>query len=490
MTRMKPALSSPSAARTSRRQPQAMASAAIAAFAGFALLAAAPALAAEAPPTLATSPSEAKPWSGGAILRDPEWQKAFLGSYGFLSGAEPEIGGTELEMMREVIDLMQVNPKAAAMRLEQSSNEGSSAAVDFILANLRFQNGDTAQAVEAYDRALAKFPDFRRAHKNLGLVHVQIGNFAGAIEHLTRAIELGDRDGRTYGLLGYSHLSQENAFAAEEAYRTAILQQPDSKDWKLGLARALLNQEKHADAVALFESVLQKHPGDAETWKLQANAYLGLDQPMAAAVNLEAVRSLGKADATLLNLLGDIYLNEGIYDLARDVYLEVIEKDSGGSRYRAAFRAADLLYRAQAIEESERLVGTIEKRYAKSLGNEEQLELLTLQAKLARARGRDAEAAKLLESIVSRDGTRGDALLELARHHRDQGNEEKALLMLERAQKLEAYEYQALVETAQLRVAGRDYEEGAKLLRQALRIKQEPRIEQFLARVEAASRRQ
>ena len=490
MTRMKPALSSQSAARTSRRQPHAMGSAAIAAFAGFALLAAAPALAAEAPPALATSPSEAKPWSGGAILRDPEWQKAFLGSYGFLSGAEPEIGGTELEMMREVIDLMQVNPKAAATRLEQSSNEGSSAAVDFILANLRFQNGDTAQAVEAYDRALAKFPDFRRAHKNLGLVHVQIGNFSGAIEHLTRAIELGDRDGRTYGLLGYSHLNQENAFAAEEAYRTAILQQPDSKDWKLGLARALLNQEKHADAVALFESVLQKHPGDAEPWKLQANAYLGLDQPMAAAVNLEAVRSLGKADATLLNLLGDIYLNEGIYDLARDVYLEVIEKDSGGSRYRAAFRAADLLYRAQAIEESERLVGTIEKRYAKSLGNEEQLELLTLQAKLARARGRDAEAAKLLESIVSRDGTRGDALLELARHHRDQGNEEKALLMLERAQKLEAYEYQALVETAQLRVAGRDYEEGAKLLRQALRIKQEPRIEQFLARVEAASRRQ
>lgn len=467
-----------------------------AAIAGIALFGSLAAVAADRAPAggpeapASSSAAAAQPWQGGSILRDPEWQKAFLGSYGFLSGAEPEIGGSELEMMREVIDLMQVNPKAAAMRLEQQSNESSSAAVDFILANLRFQNGDTAKAVEAYDRALSKFPDFRRAHKNLGLVHVQIGNFDGAIKHLTRAIELGDRDGRTYGLLGYSHLNQENAFAAEAAYRTAILQQPDVKDWKLGLARALLNQEKHADAVALFASVLQKHPGDAETWKLQANAYLGLDQPMAAAVNLEAVRSLGKADATLLNLLGDIYLNEGIYDLARDVYLEVIENDGGGSRYRAAFRAAELLYRAQAIEESERLVATIQKRYAKSIGDAEQLELMTLQAKLARARGRDAEAAKLLETIVSRDGTRGDALLELARHHRDQGNEEKALLMLERAQRLEAYEYQALVETAQMRVAGRNYEEGAKLLRQALRIKQEPRIEQFLARVEAASRRQ
>src|SRR5690606_23594543 len=136
-----------------------------------------------------------------------------------------------------------------------------------------------------------------------------------------------------------------------------------------------------------------------------------------------------------------------------------------------------------------KLLQTIRTRYAKEIGGEQQLELMTLQAKIARAQGRAGEAAKLLEDIVARDGTRGDALLELARYYRDQKNDEKAWLLLERAQRLEAYEYQALVEQAQLRVAQRQYEEGAKLLRQALRIKSEPRIEQFLARVEAASRR-
>ncbi|MEZ4331625.1 MAG: tetratricopeptide repeat protein [Myxococcota bacterium] len=454
-------------------------------FVGVVVSATLSALPAEAAPAV-----EGQPWNGSSILRDPEWQKSFLGSYGFLSGAEPEISASELEFMREVIDLMQANPKAAAAMLEQRSGPESSAAVDFILGNLSFQNGDTVKAIEAYDRALGKFPDFRRAHKNMGLLKVQLGDWDGGIRHLTRAIELGDRDGRSYGLLGYCHVNKENFFAAEEAYRTAILQQPETKDWQLGLARSLLGQEKYADVAALFSGYLQKHPGDAEAWKLQANAYLGLEQPMAAAVNLEAVRMLGKADATLLNLLGDIYLNEGISDLASEAYLQVIETDRSGDQYKAAYRAADLLYRAQAIDESARLVETIRKRYAKGLTTDRELELLTLQAKLARARGRTGEAAKLLEDIVARDGTRGDALLELARYQRDQGNDQRALLLLERAQKLEAFEYQALVETAQFRVSKREYAEGVKLLKQALRIKSEPRIEQYLAKVEAAASRQ
>ena len=43
-----------------------------------------------------------QPWSGSSIVRDPEWQKSFLGSYGFLSGAEPEIKSQEIEILREV----------------------------------------------------------------------------------------------------------------------------------------------------------------------------------------------------------------------------------------------------------------------------------------------------------------------------------------------------------------------------------------------------
>jgi len=198
---------------------------------------------------------------------------------------------------------------------------------------------------------------------------------------------------------------------------------------------------------------------------------------------------LGQADASTLKLLGDIYMNEGVADLAKEAYLEVVSTDKSGNRFEAALRAAELLHRGQANSEAADMLAAIDRRYAKGISNDEKLELMTLKAKVARARGDEKSAAKLLESIVEQDGTRGDALLELAKYHRGQGNDQRALLLLERAGKLEKYEYRALVERAQFEVAERKYDVAANTLRQALRIKREPRIERFLARIEDASRR-
>jgi tetratricopeptide (TPR) repeat protein len=114
--------------------------------------------------------------------------------------------------------------------------------------------------------------------------------------------------------------------------------------------------------------------------------------------------------------------------------------------------------------------------------------VLTQKAKVARGRGREKEASQLLESIVERDGTRGDALLELADYYKNQGNSERALLLIERAEKVEEFEHPALLAHAQLLVAERDYAEAANLLRRALRIKHEVRVQQFLTRVEEAAR--
>jgi cytochrome c-type biogenesis protein CcmH/NrfG len=89
---------------------------------------------------------------------------------------------------------------------------------------------------------------------------------------------------------------------------------------------------------------------------------------------------------------------------------------------------------------------------------------------------------------VERDGTRGDALIELAAYYHGQGLTERAFLVIERAQNLEGSKYDALLKHAQFRVQQRDYTEAAQLLRQALQIKREPRVERFLARVEESVR--
>ena len=79
---------------------------------------------------------------------DPVFVQEFLGSYGFLAGYEPPITEEEKQALRGLIDLIKASPKAAIQQLEPQIKSSTSAAFDFILANLYFQ--ENPQEVIAY----------------------------------------------------------------------------------------------------------------------------------------------------------------------------------------------------------------------------------------------------------------------------------------------------------------------------------------------------
>ncbi|HBR95353.1 MAG TPA: hypothetical protein DEA90_14425, partial [Opitutae bacterium] len=327
------------------------------------------------------------------LWSDPSFQKEFLGSYGFLAGAEPQISDEEKEALRNLIDLIKASPKAAIQALEPQITQSSSAAFDFILGNLYFQDGNLSKAEQYYGNAVVKHPDFRRAYKNLGLVQVQQGNFDKAIKTISKALELGEVDGRSYGLLGYGYLTQEKYYPAEAAYRQAILMQPEVTDWKVGLARCLLETERYADAIALFDTLLLDDPNNADYWMLQGNAYLGKGESLTAAKNLEMVRRMGAAELSTLTLLGDIYMNNASPDLALEPYLAAPEQATANDS-QALLRAADLLTRSGNYEQSQKIIAQIRAKLA--LAEDDELTLLTLEAKIARAQGDDQAAVELL----------------------------------------------------------------------------------------------
>jgi tetratricopeptide (TPR) repeat protein len=129
------------------------------------------------------------------LWNDESFVKSFLGSYGVLAVYEPKISDAEKDVLRKLIDLIKANPKAAIEQLEPQIKAGSSAAFDFILANLYFQDGNLAKAEQYYTSATKKHPSFRRAYKNLGLVYIQDGNFEKAVPTISKALELGEVDG-------------------------------------------------------------------------------------------------------------------------------------------------------------------------------------------------------------------------------------------------------------------------------------------------------
>ncbi len=438
---------------------------------------------------LAASSLTAQSNINNQLWSDPTFVNEFLGSYGFLAGAEPQISDEEKESLRNLIDLIKASPKAAIQALEPQITSSSSAAFDFILANLYFQDGNLAKAEQYYGNAVVKHPDFRRAYKNLGLVQVQKGDFDKAIKTISKAMELGEVDGRSYGLLGYGYLTQERYYPAETAYRQAILMQPDVTDWKVGLARCLLETERYADAIALFETLLLDEPNNADYWLLQGNAYLGKGEPLAAAKNLEVVRRMGAADLSTLTLLGDIYMNSSAPDLALEAYLDA-NKVATAADSKSLLRAAELLTRSGSYTQSKTMIAEIRAKMGTNLPESADLKLLTIEAKIARAEGNDEAAVELLSKIVERDALNGEAIIELANFYADQDDMAKAINRFEQAEKIEAFEREALVAHAQARVRKGEYKEALPLLRRALQLKSDNNLEDYAQRVERAAKSQ
>lgn len=424
---------------------------------------------------------------GQPFWNDPDFRAKFMGTYGTLPDVEPTVSREESAFLQGVMPLIRENPRQAVMELNNANSPKTTAVYDFVLGNIFFQDGDLANARQAYLSAIKKYPDFRRVYKNLGLVEVRDGNYKEAVKYLSKSAELGDKDSRTYGLLGYCYLQEEAYVPAESAYRQAVLFDPESLDWKLGIAQCLFAQEKYEEGIALFTQLIEDNPDRSDFWLLQTNGYLGSNQPLKAAGNLEMVSRMGKLDTGSYVLLGDIYLNSRMPTLALAAYQTAAQMDNKPN-VKALARSAQIMAQIGSVEEASALIDTIQEQYADSLSKAEKVSLLNQEAKIARQKGDTKTAGEILAELVEIDPLNGDVILEMAEFELAQGNEEKAEFYFQRALNLEDYKAQALVAYAKLKVKQGRYNEAVSLLDDSLAISSSARIEDYRDRVARAAR--
>jgi tetratricopeptide (TPR) repeat protein len=422
-----------------------------------------------------------------SIWSDPTFQREFLGSYGFQAEIEPKLSAIERQQLEKVIPLLGSDPNAAAAQIEKVLTDQSSALFDYTLGNIAFQQGDMAKAATHYEAAIRKFPSFRRAHKNLGLIHVREGRFQEALKPLSRVIELGGGDGTVFGLLAYSYAATGQDTSAESAYRTALLLQPDVLDWKTGMAQSVLRQRKYAEASTLAEELIRRNPDKAEYWLMQANAWIGLKEPMKAAENFEIVHRMGKANAAVLQTLGDIYTNESMWELASRAYSAALEKDPAQGIDRP-LRNVEVMAQRGAITASRALLAKVKEQYAGQASDDDRRRILKLEARIAMAGGDSTAAVAALEEAVALDPLDGEALMLLGQHYGKNHDPDKAIFFFERAESLEAYEADARVRHAQILVNQSKPQEAVPLLKRAQEIKPREEIARYLEQVERAAR--
>ncbi len=419
-----------------------------------------------------------------AIWNDPDFKRQFIESYLAETDIEPRVTIDERDKMEEVLELISSDKMDEAARvLSKERGDAVSAVYDFTLANIYFQQDKLDQAAAAYRVAVEKFPKFRRAWKNLALIYVRLNKFEKATPALTRVIQLGGSDAITYGMLGLSYSALDNPLAAGAAFQQAILLDPETLDWKKGLARSFFKQQRYAEAVALCDQLVAQYPDQADIWLWQANAYLGLEKPMKSAEIFELVDQLGKSTADSLFLLGDIYINEKLYDLAADAYIRGMEKDPKKTLDKAV-RSAKILSSRGAFEQTHTMISQINSMFGSRIEDEDKKELLKIEARLAVAEGNAKEEVNVLEQIVEIDPLDGEALLLLGQYYGRNEQSEKAIFYFERAASLEDFEADAKVRHAQLLVGMGKYADAVPLLKSAQQVNPRDNIQQYLDQVE------
>lgn len=446
------------------------------------------------------------------LFRDPAFVRDFVGSYGFLSDVEPKVSSEEqalLVIVREKFEASQFREAEQEIvrfiQLIENPTDPEvpkgeiSPAMVFVLGNLYFQADRTDEARRAFLEAIRRFPRFRRAHTNLGYLYISKNMTDEALPILQKAIELGENSSRAYGLLGYCHLLKKNALAAENAYRQAYLLDPASRDWKLGLAQALMAQEKYAESVNLIGTLIEDNPNDKQLWLQQTNALLAMEKKEEAAVNLEVLRLKGLADESNLNLLGNLYMDRNEPQLALYAYLAAMEK-SEKINVAQTLKSAKILSDYGYPDKADDFITEVRKKAGESLSDADKVSLMLTEVSVAQAKKQPDRVDVLLSQLLEMNPANGDVLLEFARHKdllsREETDEEKRAALVvdartnyQLAARNEAVAYPANLALGQMLVRERRYPEALPHLQAALTIKKSDSLEQYVSRVRRAADR-
>ena len=359
-----------------------------------------------------------------AQMQSPQFAKEFVGSYGILSDIEPQVSDPEQKVLTRLQVLFSESKFKDAETLliafiketEKPSDPKRtpgviSPAMVFVLGNLYFQSERFEEAKRAFDEAIKRFPRFRRAYTNLGYLYISQNKIDDALKSFQKSVTLGENASRVMGMLGYCYLTKQNPLAAENAYRQAYLTDPDSRDWKLGMAQALLQQDKNAEAASMFGILIKENQQDKQLWMRQTAAYLAMDRKDEAILNLETLRLMKLADESNLTLLGNLYMDQGQANLALTAYSEAIAL-SKTLNLAQSLKSARILNDYGFPEDAAALITKI-RSSSSTLSTAERIQLELTDVKVARALNQTERVGQLLASLLADSPTNTEVLLEM-----------------------------------------------------------------------------
>ena len=332
------------------------------------------------------------------------------------------------------------------------------------------------QAKASFLAAIAKLPDFIRAHKSLAVVYIKQQDYQAARQHLVKTITLGEGDAQLFGYLAYINLQLSTPWSAIAGYQQALLLEPDNQQWQQGLLYSLITAKDNHAAKAMINEMLQKTPNDARLWLQRSRISLDDSTPLEALTSMEMAIRLGNNDPDNLIATAQLHLNHGSVSRAADLMSQLLTQwqrkpSKNRGKNREHFEAIEsiigwLVYEKHWVDAKKLLKHST--KYAKNLT---QLQRSQLKLHYANIPGKsERQVTKLYEAAIQLAPTNGRALIALAEHYQQHQDYTQAQLLFVRAATLSDFAERAYVGHAQVYIELKNYQQAATLLRKALKI--------------------
>lgn len=184
------------------------------------------------------------------------------------------------------------------------------------LGVIYLQKGDPARAVDVIGQALALDQSQSPAYSNHGVAFMALGRFDDAIADFDKAISLKPNDAEAFYNRGRAQLALNRQDEALESLDRAIQFKPNHADAHMtrGVVKAALGD--HETALACYDKAIALQPLLADAHFNRANGLCELNRHAEALESMNKALALQPHHTDALNNRGNIFRHQKKYDLA------------------------------------------------------------------------------------------------------------------------------------------------------------------------------
>lgn len=332
----------------------------------------------------------------------------------------------ELAILRSL--LMQEDYTAVLLRVPDVDDDNATADLLAIRGEARLGQGKPDEAAKAFQKALELEPDSVNALLGSARLAIGAGAFDEAAAHLDHLEQIApDRIelGLSRGALG---LARNDPAAAEAGYRQALAVDATHPLARLGLARALLAQNRIDEAATYINSINQQYPNNP------AGSFL----------------------------LGVLELQRGNRQPAKDALLQVIRADPG--HLQALITLASIYYEDGQLEQAQSHIKMFQVTIPDYLPAQKLASAISMRL------GNVDEAIGNLEAVISQASNDPQYYSMLGSAYMSKGNMEKGIAYLTQAAELAPDQASIKTQLAMGKLSGGNIEQAIEDLESAVEL--------------------